>query len=87
MGYCQKCKKYVAIAHVLEPNITDFVKFIKLRSALDPLSQTPCCYSRYVFQLHFFYKNNFIRTRGSFFLNFRTIKNNPSLSRRQSLKF
>jgi len=33
--------------------------------------------------LHFFYKNNFIRTRGSFFAqNLRTIKNNPSLSRR-----
>jgi len=33
--------------------------------------------------LHFFYKSNFIRTRGSFFAqNLRTIKSNPSLSRR-----
>jgi len=31
----------------------------------------------------FFYKNNFIRTRSSFFAqNLRTVKNNPSLSKR-----
>jgi len=35
------------------------------------------------FLLHFFYKNNFIRTWGSYFAqNLRTIKNNSCLSRR-----
>jgi len=36
--------------------------------------------SRYLYTL--FYKNNFIRKRGSFFAqNLRAIKNNPSLSK------
>jgi len=41
-------------------------------------------YQKLNFVIYFcFYKNNFIRTRGSFFAqNLWTIKNNPSLSRR-----
>jgi len=38
--------------------------------------------------IYFFYKNNFIRTRDSFFAqNLRTIKNNPASAEEQSLEF
>jgi len=46
------------------------------------------CYSATLFQLHFFYKKNYIRTRGSFLLKIKIkLRTISASAEEQSLKF